>query len=207
MFSRNAGNHSARAKRKKSRASLVEGFFSVALAKQGHRFKARVARELADAGYCLTKKLYYYGVRVHIVGRRQAGMLPCPDYIGITGASRRHEGKVFDPVRPLLTHNELYADKAYQRPDAKAVEAVQGLTGLTPVKKEKGRVYLESQDHWLSTLVSRIRQSIEILIGWIEHQTGIECAGKVRSYSGLMVHVFGKKASRQFVWNYLRVSS
>ncbi|MFI3219965.1 MAG: hypothetical protein QX189_12720 [Methylococcales bacterium] len=36
--------------------------FPVALAKHGHRFKARVAPELADAGYCATKKLYYYGV-------------------------------------------------------------------------------------------------------------------------------------------------
>ncbi len=50
----------------------------MALAKQGHRFKACVARELADAGYCSTKKTYYYGVRVHIVGRRQAGTLPVP---------------------------------------------------------------------------------------------------------------------------------
>lgn len=33
--------------------------FPVALAKQGHRFKACVASELADAGYCSTKKLYY----------------------------------------------------------------------------------------------------------------------------------------------------
>ena len=46
--------------------------FPVALAKQGHRFSACVAKELADAGYCSTKKLYYYGVRVHVVARRQA---------------------------------------------------------------------------------------------------------------------------------------
>ena len=180
--------------------------FPVALAKQGHRFKARVARELADTGYCSTKKLYYYGVRVHIVGRRQAGTLPTPEYIGVTGASC-HDGTIFDQIRPELNRNELYGDKAYQRADAKTVQETQKLTVLTPVKKRKGQRYLEPQDQWLSTAVSRIRQPIETLFSWIEQQTGIECAGKVRSYSGLMVHVFGKLAAAMFFLNYLRVSA
>jgi hypothetical protein len=180
--------------------------FPVALAKQGHRFKACVAKGLADAGYCSTKKLYYYGVRVHVVGRRQAGTLPAPEYIGVTGASS-HDGKIFEQIRPELANNELYGDKAYQRPDAEDVRIGQGLTVLTPVKKQKGQKYLEPQEQWLSTAVSRVRQPIETLFGWIEEKTGIECAGKVRSYNGLMVHVFGKLAAAMFFWNYLRVSS
>ena len=180
--------------------------FPVALAKQGHRFKACVAEELADAGYCSTKKLYFYGVRVHVVGRRQAGTLPNPEYIGVTGASH-HDGKIFEQIRPELANNELYGDKAYQRPDAKDVRETQNLTVLTPIKKQKGQKYLEPQDQWLSTAVSRIRQPIETLFGWIEEKTGIECASKVRSYNGLMVHVFGKLTAAMFFWNYLRVSS
>lgn len=178
--------------------------FPVALAKQGHRFKACVARELADAGYCATKKLYYYGVRVHVVGRRQPGTLPTPEYIGVTGASD-YDGKVFDQIRPQLHNNELYGDKAYHRPDAVAVMHAQNLHVLTPVKKQKGQKYLEPEDQWLSTAVSRIRQPIEALFAWVEEKTGIECASKVRSYNGLMVHVFGKLAAALFFWNYLRV--
>lgn len=53
--------------------------FPVASAKQGHRFRACVAAELADSGYCSTKKLYFYGARVHVVARRQAGTLPFPE--------------------------------------------------------------------------------------------------------------------------------
>ncbi len=68
--------------------------FPVALAKQGHRFKACVAKGLADAGYCSSKKLYYDGVRVHVVGRRQIGTLPSPDYIGVTGASSHEPKKI-----------------------------------------------------------------------------------------------------------------
>ena len=78
------------------------------------------------------------------------------------------------------------------------------------MKKQKGQKYLEPQDQWLSTAVSRIRQPIETLFGWIEEKTGIACAslpaGKVRSYNGLMVHVFGKLAAAMFFWNYLRVN-
>ena len=78
------------------------------------------------------------------------------------------------------------------------VRQAQNLTVLTPVKKQKGQRYLEPQDQWLSTAVSRVRQPIEALFAWIEEKTGIECASKVRSYNGLMVHVFGKLAAALF---------
>ncbi|WP_222863540.1 hypothetical protein, partial [Nitrosomonas communis] len=102
---------------------------------------------------------------------------------------------------------ELYGDKAYQRPDAEEVRQAQNLTVLTPVKKQTGQHHLEPQDQWLPTAVSRVRQPIEALFAWIEERTGIECASKVRSYKGLMVHVFGKLAAALFFWNFLRVSS
>lgn len=185
---------------------LLIDSFPVALAKQGHRFKACVAPELANHGYCSTKKLYFYGVRVHVIGRRQAGTLPSPEYIGVTEASF-NDGKIFDQIRRELVNEELFGDKAYQRPDAKEVEQKQNLRVLTPVKKTKGQKHLDANEQWLSTAVSRVRQPIETLFGWIEEKTGIEFAGKVRSYPGLMVHVFGRLAAAMFYWNKLRVSS
>jgi hypothetical protein len=59
----------------------------------------------------------------------------------------------------------------------------------------------------LSTAVSRLRQPIESLVNWLEEKTGIERASKVRSYNGLMVHVFGRLAAALFFWSFLRVSS
>jgi hypothetical protein len=110
--------------------------FPVALAQQGHRFKVCVAKELDDVGYCSTKKLYYCGVRSHVVGRRQAGKLPSPEYIGVTGASYNN-GKIFKQIRPELVDNELYGVKAYQWSDAKKVRETQNLTVLTPEKNKK----------------------------------------------------------------------
>lgn len=185
---------------------LLTDSFPVALAKQGHRFKACVAKELANSGYCSTKKLYYYGVCVHVVARKQTGTLPSPEFIGVTAASH-HDGKIFDQIRPMLTNEDVYGDKAYERPDADRVKSEQNLSVFTPVKKQKGQKHLEADEQWLSTAVSRVRQPIETLFGWIEEKTGIECAGKVRSYQGLLVHVFGRLAAAMFFWNKLRVSS
>ncbi len=68
----------------------------------------------------------------------------------------------------------------------------QALTLLTPVKKAKGQGYLEAADQWLSTAVCRVRQPIESLFHRFNEKTGIQCASKVRSYQGLLVHVFGR---------------
>ena len=180
--------------------------FPVVLAKQGHRFQAKVAPELANAGYCASKKLFYYGVRVHVVARRQAGTLPPPEYVGLTGASD-HDSKVFEQIRPYLHHHELYADKAYQLPDAKAVENKQALMVRTPVKKQKGQPYLEAANQWLSTAVSQVRQPIESLFAWFESKLTIKCASRVRSYQGLLVQVFGRLAAAMFFGYHLRVCS
>ncbi len=95
---------------------------------------------------------------MHVIGSRQRGTLPTPEYIGMTSASA-HDGKVLDQIRPYLYNQELYGDKAYHRPNAEAIRQAQNLTVLTPVKKQKGQRYLEPQDQWLSTAVSRVRQT------------------------------------------------
>ena len=44
-----------------------------------------------------------------------------------------------------------------------------------------------------------MRQPIESLFNWIEEKTGIQCASKVRSYQGLLVHVFGRLAAAMYL--------
>lgn len=51
----------------------------------------------------------------------------------------------------------------------------------------------------LSTSVSRVRQPIESFFNGIQEKTGIQVASKVRSYQGLMVHVFGRLAAALFL--------
>lgn len=114
-----------------------------------------------------------------------------PEYIGLTQAGM-NDNKAFEQIAPQLSHDTLYADKAYS--DSFADEAAT-FTLLTPIKKEKGQSFLDAADMWLSTAVSRVRQPIESFFNWLEEKTAIQLASKVRSYQGLMVHVFGRIAA------------
>jgi hypothetical protein len=166
--------------------------FPVRLAQAKRSAKACVAEALANKGYCSSKEEYYYGVKVHILRLRRPNRLPLPDYIGLTPASD-HDLATFRQIASQLSGGELYVDKAYADELLKqAAQNNQDLMILTPVKKAKGQAYLDAVDQWLSVAVSRVRQPIESLFNWIEEKTGIQCASKVCSTQGLIVHIFGR---------------
>ena len=107
---------------------------------------------------------------------------------------------VLRSVLPTLHDTEVYGDKIYA--DRTLIEQLareQHVHLYTPVKRAKGQEQLPLCDRALSTLVSKIRQPIESLFNWIEEKTSIQTASKVRSYNGLMVHVFGKLAAAMFL--------
>lgn len=171
----------------------------IMIAQRGRRFTAKVAPELATKnGYCATKKLYYYGVKLHVLAARVPSSLPKPVYIGLTNAGM-NDRKAFEQILPFLPENmtECFADKAYQV-ESKAIHEEPTTKLFTPVKKEKGADYLDAADQLLSTAISRVRQPIESFFNWIHEKTGIQMASKVRSYRGLMVHVFGRLAAALF---------
>ncbi|MCB0290443.1 MAG: transposase [Calditrichaeota bacterium] len=63
----------------------------------------------------------------------------------------------------------------------------------TPIKKKKGQqTELDYLQKLFSTAVSSVRQPIESLFNWLDQKTGIQTASKVRSYQGLITHVFGR---------------
>lgn len=158
----------------------------IILAHRSRRFKAKVAPEIATKnGYCSTKKLHYYGVKLHILARRQTGQLPMPEYIGLTEAGM-HDNKGFELIAPALQSDDVFGDKAYN--DCFVV-GEKNFNLYTPVKKQKGQEFLDAADQLWSTAVSCIRQPIESFFNWVEDKTGIQIASKVRSFNGLMVTV------------------
>jgi Transposase DDE domain len=169
----------------------------IVMAKQGRRFTAKVAPEIATAnGYCAAKKMYYYGVKLHVLGCYQKGKLPIPNYIGLTNAGT-NDRKAYEQILPELSKN-IFADKAYQKENNSLLR--EGNTVLhTPVKKQKGQEYLDSADKLLSSAISSVRQPIESFFNWLQEKTSIQMASKVRSYNGLMVHVFGRIAAAMFL--------
>lgn len=169
----------------------------IVLAKQGRRLKAKVAQEIATSnGYCATKKMYYYGVKLHILGNYRKGQLPIPSYVGLSSAGFG-DRKAYEQILPNLSAN-IFADKAYQKESQPILQEGQVLLH-TPVKKKKGQKLLDSADRLLSSAISSIRQPIESFFNWLEEKTSIQVASKVRSYNGLMVHVFGRIAAAFFM--------
>jgi hypothetical protein len=158
----------------------------IILAQRGRRFRAKVASEIADKnGYCATKKLHYYGVKLHVVGCACNKTIPVPEKIGITHAGMS-DIKAYEAVLPEILAYQKFADKAY------ISENMQATKTYTPVKKQKKQAFLDATDQLYSTAISPIRQPIESCFNWIEQKVNIQIASKVRSYNGLMVHIFGK---------------
>ena len=167
----------------------------IILAQNGRRFKACVAQEIASAsGFCAAKNLYFYGVRLHMMGAYSQGNLPVPEYFCVLDAGFA-DIRAYEQIAEILPEGtRVFADKAYQSA-GKPVHDKQNHALFTPVKKKKGQKALDSADKLLSSAISSVRQPIESLFNWIEDKTKIQFASKVRSYQGLMVHIFGKLAT------------
>jgi hypothetical protein len=180
--------------------AMLTDSMPIILAKAKRSQEAKVAKEeIADKGYCASKGTYYYGVKLHVVGNDRDGALPIPDYIGITSASI-HDLTAFRQVSPVITNSQIFGDKAYGDEDLKqSLQIEQNVEILTPVKLMKGQQQLDLFDKLFSSSVSAIRQPIESLFNWLQEKTGIQAPSKVRSYRGLIVHLFGKLAAGLFL--------
>ena len=167
----------------------------IMLASEKRSSHAKVASQIADKGYCSSKSTFFYGVKLHVVGERRSSTMPLPRRVGLTSGST-NDLAALRCVLPRLEGGQLYGDKAYCDQSMKErLAEEQNLELLTPVKKKKGQKHLSAADKLFSEAVSRVRQPIESLFNWIDEKTGIQCASKVRSYRGLLVHTFGRLAA------------
>ena len=161
-----------------------------------HKRRARVAPDLADKSYCATKNLHYFGVKIHALNLHRKTQLPFPVKIGITPASAPD----ITTLRPVLevTHVQaVFLDKAYCDKNLKLKMKQNENELLTPIKKMKGvsaalNQFDKAANDLFSTAVSTIRQPIESFFNWIQEKTKIQIASKVRSKSGLLVHIYAK---------------
>jgi hypothetical protein len=169
----------------------------VMLAAGGHAYTARVARDVADRGYCASKRTYFHGVRLHTIARRRSGTIPLPDQIWL------REGSVHDLTSAreqavYLPNSSLIGDRAFPDPTFQEMLAQQQTTLYTPLKKPKGKE-LSKTEKYYNRLVSKLRQPIESFFNWLIDHTDIQRAGRVRSTEGLMVHCFGKLTFAMFL--------
>ena len=127
---------------------------------------ARVATDIADKGYCPTKKLYYHGLKMHLIAVDRLAKMPLPERTQFTKASV-NDLTALRAELPYLSGGCLVGDKAYaSAPLREQLAADQQLTLCTPVKLKKGQKRLDEADKGYSTYVSRMRQPIECFFNW-----------------------------------------
>lgn len=161
-----------------------------------HKRGGKVAQELTDKGFCATKKLHYYGVKIHLLGLRRAATIPLPQYIEVTPASV-HDLTASRNILETVNADISILDKAYADTDLAKQMQQNGNILLTPIKDKKGwGAALKQTDQAFNDIfnkaVSSIRQPIESLFNWINELTQIQNASKVRSANGLKLHLYGK---------------
>lgn len=161
-----------------------------------HKRGGKVARELTDKGFCATKKLHFYGVKVHVLGLRRPSTIPFPQSIEITPASV-HDLSALRGILERIQADVSILDKAYT--DTNLAGQMQATNNclLTPLKEKKGwEAALKQKDQAFHDLFNKavaiLRQPIESLFNWINELTQIQNASKVRSANGLHLHLFGK---------------
>lgn len=162
----------------------------VMLAQNGHAYSAKVAREVADVGYCAAKKTYFHGIRLHTIAQRRFGQLPNPSQIWLTQASH-HDSTAAREQYLHLPKTTLIGDLAYVESALKQFLKEQNTQLLTGLKKPQGKD-LTKLEKYINRLISKFRQPIESLFNWIDEKTNIQTASKVRSTNGLLLHCWGK---------------
>lgn len=164
---------------------------------KGKNREGKVAREITSKGYCSTKNMYYYGMKLHLVGQKREKTLPFPDIITLTGAAENDLAVFKRECMPYLNGKTILGDKIYS--DFSFFNDTCPTKMLTPCKQIKGEdeiiIHREKAARDLfSTAVSRVRQPIESFFNWLNEKTEIQRASKVRATKGLLVHIFGKLA-------------
>jgi len=179
--------------------SLVDSFPIVTC--KGRNRIAKVAREITDKGYCSTKNMHYYGLKLHNLGFRRKGTIPFPEMLAFSPASA-NDYKIFvQEFDPYLVNRMVFADKIYINNELFTQrEQSQNYQILTPVKLVKGepdciRQREKAANDLYSTAVSTIREPIESFFNWLNEKVKIQNAQKVRSTAGLLVHIFAKMAA------------
>lgn len=160
----------------------------------------KVAQEITAKGYCSTKSMYYYGMKLHALGFCNTGRLPHPERIIFTPACVS-DLTLYKDAWSEIEGRTFFGDKIYHdNAFFQNMNHTFSSEMLTPVKAVKGMADVLNKfdracNDLYSRAVSKIRQPIEALFSWLIEKSDIQKASKVRSTKGLTLHVYGRLAA------------
>jgi hypothetical protein len=169
----------------------------VMLAQGAKSKRARVARQIANTGFCAAKQMHFHGVRLHLIAQAQPERLPAPTHLWLERAAT-HDLTALRAQSGISKNINLFGDKAYA--DRRFKDFLRGrqIHLRTPIKKPKNKL-LSVTEKQFNKLVSSIRQPIESFFKWLIDKTDIQRASAVRSIEGLMIHCLGKLSFALFL--------
>lgn len=169
----------------------------IVMAKGVRGATAKVATEIANLGYCATKKMYYYGLKLHNLNVvASSNHLPHPALSTLSSASA-HDYNVFkNELLHQARNSKCYLDSAYYDLSNKEfIEQEYNVTICAIAKRKRGQIELFFDQKLQNTAISRLRQPIEGFFNWIIEKTDIQNASKTRATKGVLSHVYGKIAA------------
>jgi len=175
--------------------TFVHDSMPIIIANAKRSSNAKSASEAADKGYCASKGMWYYGVKLHGLAQRRYESVPLAAQFALSKAS------VNDlPIAKEMLNDvygiDIFADKAYI--DKNWVEYLNESHQVkiyTPIKLKKGQKNLCSADKLFSSAVAQVRQPIESFFNWINKRTRIQEASLVRSTNGLISFIYARIAA------------
>ena len=181
-----------------SHADFLTDSIPIVVAGSKRSGTATTANELCNKGYCASKDMWYYGVKLHTVAQSNYKKMPTPAMMSVTKASE-HDLPVAKEMLSDVFNIRLFGDSAFADKEWQAsMFSENNVEIFTPVKRKKGQKKLEFWDGIYSAAVSSVKQAIESFNNWIIEKTNIQRASKVRSAAGLTSFIFARIACALF---------
>lgn len=95
----------------------------------------KVTTEITSKGYCSTKSMDYFGLKLHAVAFRRKGIIPFPEMLILSAADENASTVFKRECVGNLNNREIYADKII--PFYKEMQKCKKLELFTPVKAIK----------------------------------------------------------------------
>ncbi len=163
--------------------------------------KATSASELCSKGYCSSKDMYYYGIKLHTLAQCNFKAMPTPAVMTISKASEHDlpvaKRMLYDVRNIRVFGDTAFADREWQE----YMLSENNVEIVTPIKRSKGQKQLPYWSRLYSAAVSGVKQAIESFNNWLIVKTDIQSASKVRSVSGLTAFIFARIACACFFFN------
>jgi hypothetical protein len=181
-----------------SHFDFVNDSMPIVVAGSARSGRAKAASEVCAKGYCASKDMWYYGVKLHSIAQCNYKSLPTPALMSVSKASEHDlpvaKEMLFDVMNIRLFGDTAFADKEWQS----RMLSENNVEILTPIKRKKGQKKLPFWDGIYSSAISGVKQVIESFNNWLIEKTNIQRASKVRSTAGLMAFIFARVACALF---------